>query len=161
MFLSENTGNHSSQDVTRAPSRHTRIAGWVDVNGSVRRRNDRPISLEHNVRIPLFRELLRDFHAVRHDILDAFSDEARHLAGMRREHSPAEIAFKTSQSIQAICIDDHLRAALRTDTPHEGTGLRNRRQPRANRHDGFVLQQCRDRLICNRPFGGFGKGHCH
>src|SRR5437870_3462992 len=111
VFLSENTGNHSSQDVTRAPSRHTRIAGWVDVNGSVRRRNDRPISLEHNVCIPRFRELLRDFHAIRHDILDTFSDEARHLAGMGREHSPAEIAVKTSQSIQTICIDDHLRAA--------------------------------------------------
>src|SRR5437870_11309733 len=102
VFLSENTGNHSSQDVTRAPSCHTRIASWVDVNGSVRRRNDRPISLEDNVRIPRFRELLRDFHAIRHNILDACSDEARHLAGMGGEHSPAEITFKTGQSIQTI-----------------------------------------------------------
>src|SRR5438132_13759570 len=82
VFLSENTGNHSSQDVTRAPSRHTRIAGWVDVNGSVRRRNDRPISLDHNVCIPRFRELLRYFHAIRHDILYRSSYESSYLGGM-------------------------------------------------------------------------------
>lgn len=64
VFLGENAGNHSGQNVSCPAGCHARIAGWVDVNRSIRRGHDGPVTLQDEVCIPSFRELLGDLDAI-------------------------------------------------------------------------------------------------
>src|SRR5262249_52373708 len=73
---------------------------------------------------------------------------------MWRQHGAAKIALKSDEGVEAIRINDHLRATLGSDPTNKSSRFRMRGESRTNRDDGFVLRQASDRLVRNRARDG-------
>src|SRR5580765_5304025 len=104
MLLAQDSGDHSGENIARSSRCHARIAGGIDMNGTVRSRDDRPMPFQDDVGVSPFGKIGGDFYPIPGDVFDTFLDEPGHLAGMRREYRPTEFTLKADKGIQAVCV---------------------------------------------------------
>ena len=97
------------------------IAGRVDEDLLVRRRDQRAVALEHDVHVVRDGEVARDLEAARLHLVGRHADQPRHLARMRRDDDVAPFAARqpigiVGERVQPVGVD-HERHRRAIDEP--------------------------------------------
>ena len=100
----------------RSRRRHSGIARGIDVDRLIGSCNNRSKAFQDDVHVVVYREIPSNVDSIRHHIIDVFSNQPRHLAGMRcKDDIPSfalDLFVKTDKGIQSIRIDNNRNRAF-------------------------------------------------
>ena len=144
-MLCNHARDQPSQNVSRTPGRHSRIARRVDPCFAIRPHHQSAMPFEHDDQFVFARELPRHAQSIFLDVRNAQSRQPRHLARMRSDRQRPILAIQfvraAFERIQSIGIHHHGELEFRDQISYQLRSLRMTRNPRPNRNHALAFRQ--------------------